>query len=84
MVRSSPPGWGPSILTHFQRRLGRGGGVRYVRMTDIPPADDVLEQHQEVVPEERDDTPTSDPEAPEADALEQAQVVPDDDEDEMR
>jgi hypothetical protein len=59
-------------------------GVRYADMTDIPPPDDVLEQHQEVVPEEQDDLPTSDPEAPEADALEQAQVVPDDDEDEMR
>ncbi|MBV8385948.1 MAG: hypothetical protein JOZ68_08825 [Acidimicrobiia bacterium] len=53
-------------------------------MTDIPPSDDVHEQQQEVVPEDRDDVPTSDPEAPEADALEQAQVVPGDDEDEMR
>ena len=61
----------------------RGAGLRYVRMTDIPPPDDVLEQHQEVIPEEQDDRPTSDPEVPEADALEQAQVVPDD-EDEMR
>ena len=52
-------------------------------MADIPPPDDVLEQHQEVVPTEGDDVPTSDPEVPEADALEQAQVVPDD-EDEMR
>jgi hypothetical protein len=51
-------------------------------MTDIPPPDDVLEQHQEVFPEEDgDDRPTSDPEAPEADALEQAQVVPPDDDD---
>ncbi|MBV8161823.1 MAG: hypothetical protein JO265_12935 [Acidimicrobiia bacterium] len=48
-------------------------------MTDIPPPDDVLEQHQDVVPEADDDVPTSDPEVPEADALEQAQVVPDDD-----
>ena len=53
-------------------------------MTDIPPPDDVLEQHQDVIPEEQDDLPTSDPEVPEADALEQAQVVPDDDEDAMR
>jgi len=53
-------------------------------MTDIPPPDDVLEQHQEVIPEDEDDQPTSDPEVPEADALEQAQVVPDDEEDEMR
>ena len=53
-------------------------------MTDIPPSDDALEQHQEVVPVEGDDTPTSDPEAPEADALEQAQVVPSDEDDELR
>jgi hypothetical protein len=53
-------------------------------MTDIPPPDDVLEQHQELIPEEQDDLPTSDPEVPEADALEQAQVVPDDEEDAMR
>ena len=33
-------------------------------MTDIPPPDDVLEQHQEVIPEEQDDLPTSDPEVP--------------------
>jgi hypothetical protein len=52
-------------------------------MTDIPPPDDVLEQQQEVFPEEQDDLPTSDPEVPEADALEQAQAVPED-EDEMR
>lgn len=52
-------------------------------MADIPPPDDVLEQNQEVVPDDGDDLPTSDPEAPEADALEQAQVVRED-EDEMR
>ena len=73
-------GEGPSILPYFDRASRRGGGVRYVHMTDIPPADDVLEQHQEVLPEDQDDLPTSDPEAPEADALEQAQVVPDDEE----
>jgi hypothetical protein len=49
-------------------------------MTDIPPPDDVHEQQQEVIPEDLDDLPTTDPEAPEADALEQAQVVPDDEE----
>ena len=75
---------GPSILPHFGPASGRGGGVRYFRMTDIPPPDDVLEQHQEVIPEEQDDLPTSDPEVPEADALEQAQVVSDDEQDEMR
>ena len=53
-------------------------------MTDIPPSDDVLEQLQEVVPEDGDDMPTSDHEAPEADTFEQAQVVSGDDEDEMR
>jgi hypothetical protein len=52
-------------------------------MTDIPPPDDVLEQQQEVVPADQDDLPTRDPEVPEADALEQAQTVPED-EDEMR
>lgn len=52
-------------------------------MTDIPPPEDAQEQRQEVVPEEQDARPTSDPEAPEADALEQSQVVPDDEE-EMR
>jgi hypothetical protein len=52
-------------------------------VTDIPPPDDVLEQRQEVVPDDGDDRPTSDPEVSEADALEQAQVVPADD-DEMR
>jgi hypothetical protein len=72
------------ILPYFGPAPGRGGGLRYVGMTDIPPPDDVLEQHQEVIPEEQDDVPTSDPEVPEADALEQAQVVRDDEEDEMR
>ena len=52
-------------------------------MTDIPPDDDALEQRQEVGPVEEDDAPSADPEVPEADALEQAQVVPLDD-DEMR
>ena len=76
-------GEGPTILTHFGGPPRRGGGLRYEDMTDIPPSDDVLEQHQEVFPEEEDDLPTSDPEVPEADALEQAQAVPED-EDEMR
>jgi hypothetical protein len=52
-------------------------------MTDLPPDGDALEQQQEVGPSEEDDTPSTDPEVPEADALEQAQVVPLDD-DEMR
>ena len=74
---------GPTILPHFGRAPLRGGGLRYEGMTDIPPPDDVLEQHQEVFPEEQDDLPTSDPEVAEADALEQAQTVPEDEE-EMR
>lgn len=76
-------GEGPTILPHFAGAPLRGGGLRYEDMTDIPPPDDVLEQQQEVFPEEQDDLPTSDPEVPEADALEQAQAVPED-EDEMR
>jgi hypothetical protein len=68
------------ILPYLGAAPRRGVGLRYVPMTDIPPPDDVLEQHQEVIPEEQDDLPTSDPEVPEADALEQAQVVPDDEE----
>jgi hypothetical protein len=68
-----------------ERSVADGDTIRSRRlMTDIPPPDDVHEQHQEVVEEEQDDVPTSDPEAPEADALEQAQTVPGDDEEEMR
>jgi hypothetical protein len=74
---------GPLILPYFGPAPRRGGGLRCLFMTDIPPADDVLEQRQDVVPEEQDELPTSDPEVPEADALEQAQTVPED-EDEMR
>jgi hypothetical protein len=50
-------------------------------MTDVPPEADALEQHTEVVPEEELEEISHDPEVPEADALEQAQVVPVDDED---
>jgi hypothetical protein len=51
-------------------------------MTDIPPEADAQEQRQEVVPEEEVVAPSTDPEAPEADALEQAQTLPLDDEEE--
>lgn len=44
-------------------------------MSDAP-EHDLQEQHQEVDPAERRDPPDRDPEAPEADAIEQATEVP--------
>lgn len=47
--------------------------------SDIPEAD-AAEQAREVDPAGGPPSPRRDPEAPEADAIEQSQVVPDDDE----
>jgi hypothetical protein len=48
-------------------------------MSDAPDAD-FQEQHQEVRPGERIDEPDTDPDVPEADALEQAIEVEEDEE----
>ena len=48
------------------------------------PDADVIEQRQGVIPPPRPDPPSADPEAPEADAIEQALPAPFDEEDERR
>lgn len=52
-------------------------------MTDIPEAD-AIEQRTPVQPATEHIEPSVDPEAPEADAIEQSQVVADDDDDRLR